>query len=70
MRKFILPRETLEQFVALQSAMPPETSTLIPADGPRTVDLMNVGPGIVHYSGGTRSSTCPWMERLFFELTF
>jgi hypothetical protein len=52
MRKFILPRKTLKQFGALQSAMPPETSTPIPTDGPRTVVLIDVGLGIVHYSGG------------------
>jgi len=65
MRKFILPRKTLKQFGALQSAMPPETSTPIPADGPRAVVLMDVGLGIVHSSGATRSSSAPGLNDCF-----
>ncbi len=59
MRKFILPIRTLKQFGTVEGAMPPDTSTLIPSDWPRTVVPVDVGIIFVHDSRRTRNSTSP-----------
>lgn len=73
----------MEQFGARQSAMPPEMSTPIPADGPRAVVLMDVGlvsstirgergavraPGLNDsFSGSLSSQTTELLEKTITE---
>jgi hypothetical protein len=49
-RKFILSIGTLKQFGAAECAMPPDASTLIPADGSLAMVLLNAGIVLVQDS--------------------
>src|SRR6266550_6701927 len=50
MCKFILPIRTSKQFSTAESAMLPDTSTFIPAGGPRTMVPVDMGVVCVHDS--------------------
>ena len=55
-RKFILSIGTLKQFGAVESAMPPDTGALIPADG--SLAMVQVNAGIVLVQDSRRRRNC------------
>jgi hypothetical protein len=59
-RKFVLSIGTLKQFGAVESAMPPDTSTLIPADG--SLAMVQVNAGIVLVQDSRRRRNCTYLS--------